>query len=555
MKRFRKVLPLMLVVVMVFALVLSGCGKTETPSTTTTSSSNAPAASTKPEEKIKMTMFMNNSGLAHPDGVNASDNEWVNIVEKIANVDLEIEVPGYTDYATKLNLLLSSGQLPDIVHSTVKADTYKRAEEGAFIDLKKYYDNSTNIKKYITPEMMELTVSPVTKKYYRIPMAYYKGPQGYGIVARGDLVMKYNNNKWPESVPEWLDTFRAQKKADPNSVPLANRVVGTSTIAYGGVPIFYWYGAMPNQSRYDRETGKVVSTFTLPEYKAAALVMKQMYDEGILDKEFATTEGTKYFTKVSNNDVMVWGNSADQIAPQNQVNMRTGKTADGEKTKTWEYVYAPTLKKFPAELKDPKYVQAFQGLPIVDHGLYISSSCKVPDRAFRVFEAFASDELYQAIFWGKEGETYKVENGKRIPIPEKLADTKRSWCLHLALVFGFVDGQDVKLATAELGVGKEYSDKVWNSIKPFDAEAKANGLNPLSFVVSSEDAKKKGGDASAMIYATTVELIMGKITPAQFDAKVAEFTKNYGFIFDEYTKWISDNKADLVKKGVKIPLK
>jgi HJR/Mrr/RecB family endonuclease len=48
---------------------------------------------------------------------------------------------------------------------------------------------------------------------------------------------------------------------------------------------------------------------------------------------------------------------------------------------------------------------------------------------------------------------------------------------------------------------------------------------------------------------------MGKITPAAFDAKVTEFQKTYGFIYDEATKWIADNKADLVKKGVKIPLK
>jgi hypothetical protein len=194
-------------------------------------------------------------------------------------------------------------------------------------------------------------------------------------------------------------------------------------------------------------------------------------------------------------------------------------------------------------------------MPITDHGVYISASCKVPDRAFRVIEGFACDELYEAIFWGKEGETYKVENGKRIPDAAKLADPSRYWSLHLGLVFGFVDGQDVKIAQGELGVGKEYSDAVWNSIKPVDAIAKANGISPLNFVVYSEDAKKKSGDGANLVYQATVELIMGKISPSQFDAKVEEHKKTYGFIFDEATKWIADNKANLAKMGVKIPLK
>lgn len=554
MKSFRKVLPIVLVVVMIFALVLTGCGtKTETPTTSTAKTTTAVA--TKVEEKIKMTMFMGNSGLAHPDGVNASDNPWVNIIEKYANVDLEIEVPGYADYATKLNLLLSSGSLPDLVHSWVLADTMKRAEEGAFIDLKAYYDKSALIKKYITPEMLELTVSPVTKKYYRIPMAYWKGPQGYAVETRWDLVKKYNNGKWPTSVPEWIDLMKALKKAEPTAIPMSNRVSGANTMSYGTMPVYFWYGAMPNADRYEFETGKVVNTFTLPEYKAATLVMKQLFDEGLLDKEFATTDLAKWSEKWNNNSVLFMGNTLEQFTPNVQIAWRTGTSAIGEKTKTWEVLAAPTLKTFPAELKNVKYAEPYMGMPITSHGVYISTSSKNQDRAFRVIEGFTCDELYQAIFWGTEGDTYKVVNNVRIPDAAKLADTKRYWSLHLALVFGFVDGQDVKVAIGEAGTGKEYSDLVWNSIKPIDTAAKAMGLNPVSFIVSSDAAKLKVGDATALVYQSTVELIMGKITPAQFDAKVAEYTKTYGFIYDEKTKWIADNKADLVKKGVKIPLK
>ncbi len=67
-------------------------------------------------KRVKLTMFMGNSGLAQPTGVDPSNNWAINVIEDYANVDLELEIPAYNDFPTKLNLLLASGNLPDIVH-------------------------------------------------------------------------------------------------------------------------------------------------------------------------------------------------------------------------------------------------------------------------------------------------------------------------------------------------------------------------------------------------------------------------------------------------------
>ncbi|WP_409345177.1 extracellular solute-binding protein [Paenibacillus sp. MBLB4367] len=489
-----------------------------------------------------MKMFMGNSGIPHPEGVDPSNNPYINIVKEYANVDLELEVPNSTDFKTKFNLMLSSGNLPDIVHTFYPTEAYQRADEGAFIDLKSYYDKSPVVQKYITPEMMEIAKS-TSGHYYRIPMSWASVPQGDGVIMRYDLVSKYNNGKIPETVEEWIELLRKIKKAEPDSIPLSNRVVNEMAITYTGLPFFYWYGAKP--FTYRVEGGKAVSTFTLPEYKAAVQVMKQLYDEGILDKEFATTDTPKYVDKLKNRNVVLNVNAADQMIP-------TGapKEAGYEHQ---EEQFVPQLKQYPSVLKDVKYAQPKMAFPITDHGLYISAKTKDKDRAWKVIEGFASPKLHEAIFWGKEGEDYKVENGKKSPIDgQGLANKKEKYYkLQLAVIFGFNDRKESSIAAAEKAMKKDEFTRRIDGMKQVEDVARKNGMPLEPFVKLSPETSAKKTESNQFISQATVEAIMGKITMEQFDQKVEEYKKKYGFIYDEYTKYMNANKDQLRKLGVK----
>ena len=54
---------------------------------------------------------------------------------------------------------------------------------------------------------------------------------------------------------------------------------------------------------------------------------------------------------------------------------------------------------------------------VVD-GIAISSTSKNKDRAFQFLDWMASDEAQVLVNWGIEGKHYKVENGKRVLLPE-----------------------------------------------------------------------------------------------------------------------------------------
>ncbi|WP_128659139.1 extracellular solute-binding protein [Paenibacillus sp. 598K] len=491
------------------------------------------------QERKQISMFMGDSGLPYPDGIDPADNPYIRLVEDYANVDLSMEVPSAQDIQTKFNLMMSSAKLPDVVHTWFSEEAERNADNGAFIDLKSYYDNSPVVQRWVTPEMMELAKSK-SGHYYRIPMPAVAAPQGKGVIARYDLVMKYNDGQWPATVDEWLSLLRKIKQAEPESVLMSSYVEGDIGLTFTFLPFFYWHGALPYTNRV--QDGEVVSTFTLPEYKATVEIMKQLYDEGILDKEFATNDQAKYGANFQKN-MLFMVNSANQYIPNNSPKFPSPEA---------EWQFAPALASYPAALKDSKYAQTKQQLPITAHGLYISSQSKDPDRAWKVIEGFASQELYDAIFWGKEGEDYDVVDGSKLPIEgQGLANPDKYYSLHLALLFGFDQRKEASIAAASQVLAPEELQRRLDGLAALDQEAAANGMDLTSFLEPSDEALLKTPEANKFITQTTVEAIMGAITMEQFDEKVNEFKSKYGFIQDEMTQFVQENKDRLRALGVK----
>lgn len=528
--------------------IFAGCSNSKDGAAgATTSPSDGQATPKQNEERVKLKMFYNIAGMPMPTSINLSDNPVIKIVEDLANVDLEFDVPPYNEYVTKHNLLLASGQLPDIVHSTVPDGAMAAARDGAFIDLKKYYDNSPALQKVVTPQMMELAKDPVSGKYFRIPMAYDKGPQGEGLMVRYDLVQKYNGGKYPASVEEWIELMRKVKKEDPSSIPMSFRVAGDNMFYYGGGVIFGMYGALPYGYRIDQ--GKIIPNVSTPEFKEAVKVLKGLYDEGILDPEFAVTDSAKWFPKLSDKNVVMQWNSADQILNY-QIQMTSEKATPAQRTQVWSI--APPLTKYPDVLKDRKYAITGLGAPITAHGLYISSKTKDPDRAFRVIEAFANEKLKDAIFWGNEGETYTVKDGKRAANPAKMSAEDHIWKRQYAFVFGYTDGQDAQSANYEAQLSKEVYTQLSNDVKTIGKAAGEIGLDKMPGYTDPEDVQKKNAEIMQAINKFTTEAIMGRITMEQLDAEIGKWeTKYRSFKYDPMQKFLDANKEQLLKNGFK----
>ncbi len=544
-KRFAIGFALLLVV----SIIVSGCTGNNGPNNpdSVVNEGNEPNAD---EPRVSMTMFMGDSGLPHPDGVDPSNNKFINIVEDYANVDLEIDIPSYADFQTRFNLMTASGDMTDIVHSWLPDEAYPLARQGAFIDLKSYYDNSPQVQKYITPEMMEFAKDPVSGNYWRIPMAWDKGPQGSGVhMMRGELIDQYNNGVWPTSVEEWIEFFRVVKREVPDAIILSNSVAGDYVFGNGGGVIYYWYGALPYQWRV--EDGEIIPNVLTPEFREATQVMRDLYAEGLLDKEFATNDDQTYNERVINNTVLLQVMSADNIAAGASY-YKTEPTLPPH-AKDVKWLFAPPLSSPPSVLRDPRYAEAKSGLPIITHGLYIPESTQDKDRAWRVIEGFASDELYEALFWGYEGEgvTYNTVDGQRVPTDKIGTGSEDYWSLHLALLFGFVDGQESKQAANLTVLGEDYHKEVYDSIEVIDQQARANGIGDLPGYAAEGDALLQAPESRLAINSFAVEAIMGRISMEEFDQRVQQWEQQFReVIYGPMQAYLDANKDELLAQGV-----
>ena len=496
----------------------------------------------KAGERVKLTMFMGNSGLAQPAGVDPSDNWAINIVENYANVDLELEIPNYQDFPTKMNLLLASGNLPDVVHSWQLADMIKAADAGAFLDLKAFWDKSPQMQKVFPALNMELVKDQTTTgKYWAIPMNQHRpGSRARGVLVRQDLIDKYNGGKYPEDVQGYLNWFKAIKAAIPDSIPYRRPPLPQLPLLELGQHLRHARRLLPRELLLEERQVRGAA-IELPEYKEAVKIYRQMYKDGILDKEFATNPRDAYFQKLANKFVATQTNTIDQIVPTvgNQLERH------GEEQHPGVYwVYAPPLKRYPRGVRAEVHPVAELGR--VPHQLGAprghQRQDQVPDRGLEGPGGLRLRRARDAQAWGREGKEYNVVGGKRVAHePAVLQRHQRSRLPlldpaprhHLGLLAhgGEVRGPEAKAP----GSSRRSTRAPAGSCRT----AKATGIAPANYLPTFPDISAKSAEALALSAQIVAKTITGEMSLEDYDAAVKDWKQKYDFMLETQNKWIS----------------
>ncbi len=130
--------------------------------------------------------------------------------------------------------------------------------------------------------------------------------------------------------------------------------------------------------------------------------LSRMYDEGILDPNFATQTDDDYIAKLVSGRVI-----AITDANWHYYQAHVSLNAEGKTDKT--YCGLPVTLR--ADQKAPSLM--YQGLQ-VGYGIAITKSCEDPVRAIKFLDYLCSDEGAILYRWGIEGEHYFLdENGMR----------------------------------------------------------------------------------------------------------------------------------------------
>lgn len=325
---------------------------------------------------------------------------WAELGEVI-NADIDWTWVG-SGYGEKLNTVLASGDLPDIV-AMGDSDLFKWIQQGALIELDdliaKY---GANILDVYQPGDMARNVYPLDGKIYGV----------HGVVELSEAMTHAIRKDWldelglpvPETWEEWIDTLRAFKEADP--------VGGGRTIPWGhrlGAWYYAW-GIMGYAA--DNETvvwtitedDKYVTRYEHPNYRHLLETLAMMYDEQLIDQEFFVRnkvlgEASELFATGTIGAGQTWANA---------IKIRNEALVESEP----DAYYMPVLP-----IIGPDGHQWQQGRNRYMASSTITVQAKDPANLMRYIDWCFSYEGTTHWNWGYEGVHHEVVDGERVLLP------------------------------------------------------------------------------------------------------------------------------------------
>ena len=536
----RKVI-LLITLMLVFLLVLNACSSGNTPKDNSKDAVSTGAdADTSNQPKDKLRIFQITASITYPDSFDFTDNFIVDELEEMANVEIvEAIVPPDTDVKTKFNLMMASGDICDVIHTTVgPADVYALGKTGAFVELTDIIKESPTLSKLYTPAQFELLKADDGKIYALRAMLVDGDASSFAV--RYDLLEELGYTSMPDTMEGWIGAMRKLKAKYPDSLPYISReeLHWTSFV-------FKSYGCEANGFGWQYYKGKAIHTFENPMYKEALKTYRMMIDEGLMDKEFPTDKVQDFQDKRLNRKVLV-----------NQQNI--GGMVDWidryPKNNIPKVIFIPG--QYP-KINDDRIekISVYGGPPTFNgHTISISSTSKHKEGAVRFIEALYSDKNKELSTWGREGIEYSIVNGEKILNLDKANET--SWRMIYNFPFGYNTKEKLMLTVKQFiastdhdEAGKQRYEKLFieNAEKTIEDSFSVD-MNPFAFIILDTDTGTRLTEAQNEARTIAIKAMIGELSLEEFDAEAAAFTKKYQFITDEYNKKLPEAK---IKAGIK----
>ena len=399
----RKVVSLMLVSAMV-AGMLAGCGSdsgsskggssTETGSAAEASSSGETADDADDKSPITFEYF-------NADGKNGNwDNPVAKAITEATGVTLDVSYPvaSQGDAKEDVALMIANDEYPDMIYAKGSATDLYQA--GALID-------GPNIKKMYGAELEKLKWSQDDPGIYQLS---YAGVNQKTLTTGGSCqiqwaALKENDYKYPKTLDEYEKMIKSYLAAHPKTEDGLDMIGITMSASDWhwmitlGNPAGLIADASPDNGQWiiDDEYNVHYKHVT-DEEKEYFKWLCRMYNEGILDPNFATQTDDDYIAKVASGRVV-----AITDAEWHYSQCEATLVADGKVDQTYVGL--------PVTLREDQVEKAllYQGTT-VGWGMAITKSCEDPVRAIKFLDYLCSDEGQILYHWGIEGENYFLDD-------------------------------------------------------------------------------------------------------------------------------------------------
>ncbi|MEG6568496.1 ABC transporter substrate-binding protein [Thermoanaerobacterium thermosaccharolyticum] len=468
----RKLVVLLLAILMTVGALLSGCSNTKTTSNNTSKNTSSNNSSTK--QMKTFTLFYDTSTATPYDYTKTP--VWKKLSE-LTGVNLQVSYLVGTDEKSKATLMISGGELPDLIQTSNETfELFREANDLVPLDdlIEKY---GTNIKRWYSPQDLNKMRAKDGHIYYLTPArkALYLYPYS-GFYLPLEVL---RDAGWPKklTLDQYFNIIEDYVKKHPtyNGQPVIGFTALTDNwkiFTLTGVPSYLAGNANTGDVWVD-ENNKAhpfaISQWAHDYYKK----LNEEWNKGILDKQMFTRNYDSYLSLIASGRVLGFYDQRWDI--QNAINSL-------EQQKLYDRVPFALPVTFDGVTKEDYNSMNMTGNGA---GIVITKSCKDPVAAFKFLDAMCSDEALKLENWGIEGKDYSVKDGKMYMTPEQLTQYKDSNYTKqegIGQYWYFPHPNDgEKLADGNFVSPQDTPEYIASSYKPYEQEVlKAYNITNLS---------------------------------------------------------------------------
>ena len=389
-----------LVAVLIVALLAActGVGSTPTAVATKAPATNAatdsPTAPPAPVEKPKITVYGPPNVEEFPAGENENNNRIINHIKELTGYDVEWVIGPREKTREAMNLIMASGDPPDMIYSGDKATFSDYTAQQLLNPVDAYIDSAQNIKTLV-PESGWVAVE-YNGEHFAVPV-----PQNQ-FASSGVIIRK-----------DWYETLGSPSLATIDDYVAVLRQVkekklgGDNTIAYtarfAADDVFaYAYGL---NVLYKPVDGALIATDIQPYAKQYLEFMAKLYKDGLLDSEYAVNTAQTMEEKMVNGTAFMETNGWTAV----QGLERAAK----EKNPAPAYAVIQPPKGIDGQ---PTYFNL--NPPVRVYFMFPAESDKTKE-AVAFLDRCTMDDIRVVISYGWEGEHYTKDDQGMIKQTEK----------------------------------------------------------------------------------------------------------------------------------------
>jgi putative aldouronate transport system substrate-binding protein len=343
-----------------------------------------------------------------------AEDEVSKYLKEKFNVTVEFQKPD-SDPQAKLNIMISSGDLPDSIMMDRGTDNIKLAQLGLLQPLEPFMEKNPNLANNVLKETRELL--KIDGKLYAIPNWSRAAASG------GNNAWVYNDRLYKAAGSPKLEAFedlynyakKIKTEIPKNKEGLPTIPVIFDSTADGhfvGAAFYRSFGGVAN-GWYTAINGNYQLIFRDPVFKEATMEVNKWWREGLMAETQFTDTGDQILEKIvaGRTALMYYDQSRDESNKFRRILKETFPDDSYEMVQPFPY---PPAKGLPKE----KIYADFQST-IGWNVTCITKNAKNPQRIFDLWTYLLTKEGSMVMMYGPKGHNWDALDSDGLPILKK----------------------------------------------------------------------------------------------------------------------------------------